>query len=237
MSNFQSKDHQVDTTTTNNRITTYPLGCVKWFNTKIGYGFITDLDTSDEVFVHHSSIRSESDSFKYLVQGEYVQYQVSLVGTNTHAVDVTGVRGGKLMCDVHQERQAYSTAYPRPVQSTQSYGRGPPDTSYGYSSAPERTRRHGGGGGGRSGKERDGCCDREYRAPPTNTQKPSKSPAYGHDTYSRETSCCGKSCLCEKGKCSCEPEKCACDIPSNSTTPTVLPSPRMPKSKVANFTK
>ena len=37
------------------------LGCVKWFNGKRGYGFITDVDTSSDVFVHHAGLSTSKD--------------------------------------------------------------------------------------------------------------------------------------------------------------------------------
>ena len=73
-------------------------GKVKWFNNKTGYGFIeTD---SDETFVHHSGLSSETQ-YKYLVQGEYVEYSKSAYGGDSKvvAVDVTGIKRGKLMCE------------------------------------------------------------------------------------------------------------------------------------------
>ena len=50
-------------------------GCVKWFNNKAGYGFVTILtgeNTGNDIFVHHSSIAIKGTHYKYLVQGEYV---------------------------------------------------------------------------------------------------------------------------------------------------------------------
>jgi CspA family cold shock protein len=34
-------------------------GTVKWFNAGRGFGFITPEDGSDDLFVHHSEIRTE----------------------------------------------------------------------------------------------------------------------------------------------------------------------------------
>jgi CspA family cold shock protein len=49
-----------------------PVGHVKWFDSKKGYGFILSTDSRD-VFVHYSSI--ESDGFRSLREGEQVEYE------------------------------------------------------------------------------------------------------------------------------------------------------------------
>jgi CspA family cold shock protein len=89
------------------------LGCVKWFNSKLGYGFITNLLTNEDIFVHYTSVKSESDTFRYLVQGEYVQFTVAKTNVgphDKHAVYVTGVYRGRLLCDVHQANYAGSSS-------------------------------------------------------------------------------------------------------------------------------
>jgi CspA family cold shock protein len=89
-------------------------GRVKWFNNKAGYGFITVTDGSksgSDVFVHHSSIKVDSEQYKYLVQGEYIEFALSTVASDKHecqATDVSGIKGGKLMCETRNEtRVAY----------------------------------------------------------------------------------------------------------------------------------
>jgi CspA family cold shock protein len=55
------------------------LGRVKWFNNKAGYGFITVTDgpkSGTDIFVHHSAINVENQQYKYLVQGEYVEFHL-----------------------------------------------------------------------------------------------------------------------------------------------------------------
>jgi CspA family cold shock protein len=83
-------------------------GKVKWFNNKTGYGFIET--GTEETFVHHSGLTSETQ-YKYLVQGEYVEYSKSAYGGQNKvvAVDVTGIQRGKLMCET---RAAQRTAAP-----------------------------------------------------------------------------------------------------------------------------
>lgn len=82
------------------------MGQVKWFNNKSGYGFITVItgDHKDkDVFCHHSDICITNEHYKYLMQGEYVEFSVSDAESNNHttkATDITGVGRGRLMCEV-----------------------------------------------------------------------------------------------------------------------------------------
>lgn len=100
------------------------LGRVKWFNNKSGFGFVTVTDgpkSGTDVFVHHSSIKVASEQYRYLVQGEYVEFTLASTKSDDHevqAVDVCGVKGGKLMCETRNEVR--STRPPRAPQQTQS---------------------------------------------------------------------------------------------------------------------
>lgn len=49
-----------------------PVGTVKWFDSKKGFGFILNPEGSD-VFVHFSSI--QGDGFRSLKDGERVEYE------------------------------------------------------------------------------------------------------------------------------------------------------------------
>jgi cold shock CspA family protein len=85
------------------------LGRVKWFNNKAGYGFITITDgprSGSDIFIHHSAISVINQQYKYLVQGEYVEF--SLVSTHGgvhefNAANVSGIKSGKLMCETRME--------------------------------------------------------------------------------------------------------------------------------------
>ena len=58
------------------------IGRVKWFNNKAGYGFVTVTDGSksgSDVFIHHSAIKVDAEQYKYLVQGEYVEFTLALL--------------------------------------------------------------------------------------------------------------------------------------------------------------
>jgi CspA family cold shock protein len=133
-------------------------GRVKWFNNKAGYGFITVTDgpkAGSDVFVHHSSIKVDANQYKYLVQGEYVEFSLSSVTTGDHEFqtgEVSGIKGGKLMCETRHELKTTRTQFrssstqessdqpqkqtqsrtPRsvrpPQQSSVSRGQGPRDT-------------------------------------------------------------------------------------------------------------
>ena len=83
------------------------VGCVKWFNNKSGYGFITVLDedveqSGKDIFSHHSAIKASGDLYKYLVQGEYVEFDVRKMDSKDHehqAINITGIKNGDLMCE------------------------------------------------------------------------------------------------------------------------------------------
>lgn len=92
------------------------IGCVKWFNNKAGYGFlsVSSEGTSEprDVFVHHSAIKVGQEQYRYLVQGEYVEFAFATVTTEGHkyqAAEVSGVRGGKLMCETRNENRVPKT--------------------------------------------------------------------------------------------------------------------------------
>lgn len=80
-------------------------GRVKWFNSKTGFGFVTVTDgpkSGTDVFVHHSSVQVGKEQYRYLIQGEYVQFELCAVRDGPHefqAGNVTGVNGGQLMCE------------------------------------------------------------------------------------------------------------------------------------------
>ena len=94
-------------------VNTRQVGRVKWFNNQSGYGFITYTNTTgseEDVFVHHSALVTGGDQFRYLVQGEYVEFETTEVEKNdntsrTVAKDVRGMNGGMLMCETRHERR------------------------------------------------------------------------------------------------------------------------------------
>ena len=92
------------------------IGRVKWFNNKTGYGFITVTDgkrSGNDIFVHHSAINVEGQ-YKYLVQGEYVEFAIVDTPSVKHecqACNVNGIKGGKLMCTTRHETNIARSNY------------------------------------------------------------------------------------------------------------------------------
>jgi cold shock CspA family protein len=68
-----------------------------------------------DIFVHHSALSCSNEKyqeqFKYLVQGEYIEFEVKKDENNKKhplsAQEVTGVKNGKLMYE-HQQQQRHS---------------------------------------------------------------------------------------------------------------------------------
>lgn len=119
-------------------------GRVKWFNSKYGYGFITlvkkagsaNSEADDEprldsdIFVHHSSINVASEQYRYLMQGEYVEFQIIKSTSDKYrfqAAAVSGCGGGKLMCETKKEMyDARVNTEPRSAEGEVATERRPP---------------------------------------------------------------------------------------------------------------
>ena len=106
-------------------------GRVKWFNNKYGYGFITVITTDEsasvsvgsDVFAHHSEVAVDEDQYRYLVQGEYVEFSVVKTTSGNHeyqCAKVRGIHGGQLICETrHAARAQYKSSAPALANSTQ----------------------------------------------------------------------------------------------------------------------
>jgi CspA family cold shock protein len=94
-------------TQTDNELTRV-TGMVKWFNNKAGYGFITACEGEQkgkDIFVHYSSISVDNQQYRFLTQGEYVDF--SLVKSDSEkyeylAKNITGVKGGPILCETRR---------------------------------------------------------------------------------------------------------------------------------------
>ncbi|HHU23372.1 MAG TPA: cold-shock protein [Clostridiales bacterium] len=51
-------------------------GTVKWFSSEKGYGFISDDNTGEDVFVHFSAI--SGDGFRTLEEGQKVTFDTEI---------------------------------------------------------------------------------------------------------------------------------------------------------------
>lgn len=84
------------------------IGTVKWFNSRSGYGFITVCygeHAGKDIFVHYSSIDVANIRYKYLVQGEYVDFTLVKSENSEHeyqATQISGVKGDNIMCETHK---------------------------------------------------------------------------------------------------------------------------------------
>lgn len=61
-------------------------GTVKWFNSQKGFGFITNEENGEDVFVHFSGIAA--DGFKSLEEGQNVTFDITQGARGDQAVNV-----------------------------------------------------------------------------------------------------------------------------------------------------
>ena len=86
-------------------------GTVKWFNETKGFGFISNDEGGDDVFVHFSAI--VCDGFKTLQEGQKVTYDVEPDPKNAdklRAVNVVAAKHRKVRCN-HRRRTSGSAAF------------------------------------------------------------------------------------------------------------------------------
>lgn len=62
------------------------IGTVKWFNNARGYGFITQDENANDIFVHYRNIRGEG--YKSLLEGQKVQFELQEGEKGLQADDV-----------------------------------------------------------------------------------------------------------------------------------------------------
>ena len=68
-------------------------GTVKWFNDAKGYGFISQEDGGEDVFVHFQAIQAEG--FKTLREGQTVEFEVVTGPKGKQAANVTFLVAGE----------------------------------------------------------------------------------------------------------------------------------------------
>ena len=100
-------------------------GQVKWFNDKIGFGFITmlssepasesppmyDVDVGKDIFVHHTGIRPmHGSNFRTLRKGQNVTFNMADGHNGPQAVDVTPISMPYPSAAAHRMMPQYSSS-------------------------------------------------------------------------------------------------------------------------------
>ncbi len=63
-----------------------PSGKVKWFNSKKGYGFITDEKTKKDIFLHVSAL--ESSKLRVLKEDQTIFYDIKEEEDKLQAINI-----------------------------------------------------------------------------------------------------------------------------------------------------
>lgn len=65
-------------------------GTVKWFNAEKGFGFISNDEGGDDIFVHFSAIQAEG--FRTLTEGQKVTFDIEQDPKNSSKLRAANVR-------------------------------------------------------------------------------------------------------------------------------------------------
>ena len=65
---------------------TMPSGKVKWFNSKKGYGFITDDETQKDIFLHVSEL--ENSKLRVLKEDQKIIYDIKNEKNKPQAINI-----------------------------------------------------------------------------------------------------------------------------------------------------
>ena len=63
-----------------------PSGKVKWFNSKKGYGFITDEETNKDIFLHVSAL--EQSKLRVLKEEQKIKYDIKEEKNKLQAINI-----------------------------------------------------------------------------------------------------------------------------------------------------
>ena len=66
-----------------------PFGKIKWFNSKKGYGFITDEKTEKDIFLHVSSL--ENSKLRVLKENQKIQFDIKEEKDKLQAINLKKV--------------------------------------------------------------------------------------------------------------------------------------------------
>ncbi|MEX2682438.1 MAG: cold-shock protein [Candidatus Sigynarchaeota archaeon] len=121
-------------------------GTVKWFNSKKGFGFITQPGVEKDVFVHFSNIKVEDGAFATLNDGDEVEFEIADGQKGQEAKNVVVTKA--------------APPKERPARRSYGGGYGDDDDRGGYGSYGGG--RGGYGGGGYGGGKRYGGGGKKY---------------------------------------------------------------------------
>jgi len=68
------------------RGSTMPSGKVKWFNSKKGYGFITDDETKKDIFLHVSAL--EESKLRVLKEEQEIKFDIKKEQNKLQAINI-----------------------------------------------------------------------------------------------------------------------------------------------------
>ena len=68
------------------RGSTMPSGKIKWFNSKKGYGFITDDETNKDIFLHVSAL--EDSKLRVLKEEQKIEFDIKEEKNKLQAVNI-----------------------------------------------------------------------------------------------------------------------------------------------------
>ncbi len=63
-----------------------PSGKIKWFNSKKGYGFITDDETDKDIFLHVSSL--EDSKLRVLKEEQKLEFDIKKEENKLQAINI-----------------------------------------------------------------------------------------------------------------------------------------------------
>jgi len=63
-----------------------PTGKVKWFNSKKGYGFITDEETEKDIFLHVSAL--EESKLRMLKEEQKLEFEIKEENNKLQAINL-----------------------------------------------------------------------------------------------------------------------------------------------------
>ena len=68
------------------RGSTMPSGKIKWFNSKKGYGFITDDETNKDIFLHVSTL--EESKLRVLKEEQKLEFEIKNEKNKLQAINI-----------------------------------------------------------------------------------------------------------------------------------------------------